>query len=116
MLSVPAWHSKHLQFSVHVHVHLTTLSVSSFWFTSILFYCQLVGGPGLAFVVFTEAVLHMPGSPFWGFLFFVMLLTLGLDSQFATVEAILTAVSDIQALKKVRKEILVGEHFISAYT
>ena len=67
-----------------------------------------MSGPGLAFVVFTEAVLHMPASPFWGFLFFVMLLTLGLDSQFATVEAIITVVTDIKALKNIRKEILVG--------
>lgn len=60
-------------------------------------------------MVFTEAVLHMPGSPFWGFLFFVMLLTLGLDSQFATVEAIITVICDIRQLKKVRKEIIVGK-------
>lgn len=55
----------------------------------------------------------MPGSPFWGFLFFVMLLTLGLDSQFATVEAIITVICDIKRLKKVRKELIVGEYLIS---
>lgn len=70
---------------------------------------QLSRGPGLAFVVFTEAVLLLPASPFWGFLFFVMLLTLGLDSQFATVEAIITVLSDVKKLKNIRKEILVGK-------
>ena len=63
----------------------------------------------MAFVVFTEAILYMPVSPLWGFLFFVMLLTLGLDSQFATVETIITVLTDIKALKKIRKELLVGE-------
>lgn len=77
---------------------------------------QLVNGPGLAFVVFTEAVLHMPASPFWGFLFFVMLLTLGLDSQFATVEAIITVLSDIKALKRIRKELLVGMYMYALHS
>jgi len=66
-------------------------------------------GPGIAFVVITEAILHMPGSPFWAILFFVMLLTLGLDSQFATFEAVITVFYDIKAVKKIRKELLVGK-------
>ena len=54
----------------------------------------------------------MPGAPFWAFLFFVMLLLLGLDSQFAAMEGIITVFRDVKALKKIRKELLIGMYAI----
>ncbi|XP_063596252.1 sodium-dependent dopamine transporter-like [Penaeus indicus] len=51
-------------------------------------------GPGLVFVVYPEAIATMPGSTFWAIIFFMMLLTLGLDSSFGGSEAVITALSD----------------------
>ncbi|XP_054827051.1 sodium- and chloride-dependent glycine transporter 2 [Eublepharis macularius] len=51
-------------------------------------------GPGIAFVVYPEALTRLPLSPFWAIIFFLMLLTLGLDTMFATIETIVTSVAD----------------------
>ncbi|XP_051923737.1 sodium- and chloride-dependent GABA transporter ine [Hippocampus zosterae] len=51
-------------------------------------------GPGLVFVVYPEALSTMPAFQLWAPLFFFMLLCLGLDSQFATLEVALTFIKD----------------------
>lgn len=51
-------------------------------------------GPGLVFMVYPQALAKMPYGGIWAVLFFLMLLILGLDSQFANVEVIITSLQD----------------------
>ncbi|KAG4066627.1 hypothetical protein HA402_007263 [Bradysia odoriphaga] len=51
-------------------------------------------GPGLVFVVYPQAIALMSGSVFWSIIFFLMLITLGLDSTFGGLEAMITALCD----------------------
>ncbi|XP_059132612.1 inactive sodium-dependent neutral amino acid transporter B(0)AT3 isoform X2 [Peromyscus eremicus] len=71
------------------------------------FLDKSASGPGLAFIVFTEAVLHMPGASVWSVLFFGMLFTLGLSSMFGNMESVITPVFDMGILPRgIPKEVI----------
>ncbi|XP_038142315.1 sodium- and chloride-dependent GABA transporter 2-like isoform X2 [Cyprinodon tularosa] len=52
-------------------------------------------GPGLAFIAYPRAVAMMPFPQLWAVFFFIMIILLGLDSEFVGLEALTTAISDL---------------------
>uniref|UniRef100_A0A8C8BRE2 Transporter n=1 Tax=Oncorhynchus tshawytscha TaxID=74940 RepID=A0A8C8BRE2_ONCTS len=79
-------------------------------------------GPGLAFIAYPRAVAMMPLPQLWAIFFFIMIILLGLDSEFVGLEALVTVISDMYPsffLVGHRRKILlliisVGSFFISA--
>ena len=66
---------------------------------------EVVGtGPALAFVTYPTAIAKLPGGigvqSVFGIMFFLMLLTLGIDSAFSLVEGIVTGLKDTFHLKR----------------
>ncbi|XP_021339837.1 sodium- and chloride-dependent GABA transporter 3-like, partial [Mizuhopecten yessoensis] len=51
-------------------------------------------GPGLGFVVYPEALSTLPLPNLWSVLFFLMLLSVALDSEFACVEVVVAAITN----------------------
>uniref|UniRef100_H2ZDJ1 Transporter n=1 Tax=Ciona savignyi TaxID=51511 RepID=H2ZDJ1_CIOSA len=70
-------------------------------------------GAGLAFVAYPAAVANLPIAPLWAFLFFFMLLNLGLDSQFGMIEGVVSGLLDeFPIFKRNRVKFLAGLCFI----
>ncbi|XP_047655974.1 sodium- and chloride-dependent creatine transporter 1 isoform X2 [Tachysurus fulvidraco] len=65
-------------------------------------------GPGLAFIAYPKAVSMMPMAPVWATLFFIMLLLLGLGSQFVGVEGFVTGILDLLPSKFYKREFTVA--------
>ncbi|CAK9304901.1 unnamed protein product [Gordionus sp. m RMFG-2023] len=54
----------------------------------------VAGGVGLAFIVYPEALSQLPVPQFWNLIFFIMLYTLGIDSQIMFIETVQAALHD----------------------
>ncbi|XP_023117909.2 sodium- and chloride-dependent betaine transporter-like [Amphiprion ocellaris] len=52
-------------------------------------------GPGLAFIVYPRAVATMPMPQLWSVCFFLMIILLGLDSEFVGLECLMTSLCDL---------------------
>ncbi|XP_059208155.1 sodium- and chloride-dependent GABA transporter 2-like [Centropristis striata] len=65
-------------------------------------------GPGLAFIVYPRAVAMMPMPQVWSVCFFIMIILLGLDSQFVGLECLMTSLTDLFPIlrKGFRRELL----------
>lgn len=71
-------------------------------------------GTGLVFVVITEAISQFESSPqTWMLLFFLMLLTLGLDSQFGNLEGLLSSISDLN-IASAHRQLVTGVICVSS--
>nr|CAD7429474.1 unnamed protein product [Timema monikensis] len=67
-------------------------------------------GPGLVFLTYPEVVLTLPGAPAWSAIFFIMLVILGIDSEFCIVESFVTGMVDYwpEVLRPHRKKFTLG--------
>ncbi|XP_058259926.1 sodium- and chloride-dependent GABA transporter 2-like isoform X2 [Hemibagrus wyckioides] len=52
-------------------------------------------GPGLAFIAYPRAVAMMPLPQLWATCFFLMIVLLGLDTEFVGLETLMTAITDL---------------------
>lgn len=77
-------------------------------FPTLILNFQSASGTGLAFIIFTEAINQFPGAQFWAVLFFLMLFTLGIDSQFGTLEGVATSLVDMKLFPNLSKEKIIG--------
>jgi len=50
----------------------------------------------------------MPLAPIWAVMFFLMLITVGIDTEFGMLEGVVTPVIDLKLFPKLKKEYLSG--------
>ena len=63
-----------------------------------------ISGSGLAFMTMAEVCVEFgPSGPVWAALFYFMLITLGLDSTFGTLESVFASILDFKSTKKYLK-------------
>lgn len=67
------------------------------------------GGTGLAFIVFTDVISKMPYAPIWAVMFFLMLICVGIDTQFGMLEGVVTPVLDMRILPNWKKKHISGK-------
>ena len=60
-------------------------------------------------MAFSDAILLMKGSPFFAVIFFMMLMLLGIDSEFGTLEAAISPFFDAGIIKSMSKELFTGK-------
>ncbi|XP_027002984.1 sodium- and chloride-dependent GABA transporter 2-like isoform X2 [Tachysurus fulvidraco] len=66
-------------------------------------------GPGLAFIAYPRAVAMMPAPQLWAICFFLMIILLGLDTEFVGLETFMTAITDLYPsylLRDYRRELI----------
>ncbi|KAK8719711.1 hypothetical protein OTU49_013843, partial [Cherax quadricarinatus] len=72
--------------------------------------------PGLAFIAYPEAISRtLPYPQIWSILFFFMLFTLGLDSEFAFMETVLTSLYDTSPRMRHHKVLLTSSLCASCF-
>ncbi|KAG7165567.1 Sodium- and chloride-dependent glycine transporter 1-like 3 [Homarus americanus] len=94
-----------------VFIGLTTFSVLGFLAKELGVEIEdvVTSGSGLAFVVYPAALSLMPLPQIWSVLFFFMLITIGLGSQFTMVETVTTALVDqFEGLRHKKGLVVVG--------
>ncbi|XP_053396453.1 sodium- and chloride-dependent glycine transporter 1-like [Mercenaria mercenaria] len=64
-------------------------------------------GPGLMFIAYPEAISKMPVPQLWAVLFFIMMITVGLDTQFGMFETLSSGIVDAFPHKLAKRKTLV---------
>lgn len=67
-----------------------------------------VEGAGLAFIVYSEAIMSMPLSQLWSVLYFFMLLLLGMGSMLGNIMAIITPLRDFKVVSHMSDAVFNG--------